>query len=200
MVRKIADFLFSKENLILFLIFLVFQFFRTQTFNLMYFLFDQVFLNGIISDTYVYNYQGKLLGCEQLLIVNESIANYNWFQRYGMYYAIFLPSLIAFGLFIKTQWKSKTTYWILIAISCFCVLSSLVHIQIAIRVTPAFSEKYIRIIASSLLFIFLGIYIFLFKMSSKQRLQIILIGLPAYFLGTFIWYQMLGPTILPIVV
>ncbi len=147
----------------------------------MYFLFDQAFLNGIITDTYVFNYQGKLLGCKQIVIVNRSIADYTCF------------------LLIKKKWKSRTIYWILIAITCFSVLTAIINFQVAFRVNAEFSEKYIRLSGTTILFLALGTYIFLFTMSSKERIQTILIALPSFVIGSLIWYRWIGPVILPIV-
>lgn len=201
MRTKILEILKSKVSIYVFLIFLFFQVFKTQTYNLIYYLFDTVFLKGIITDTYTYNYAGKLLGCEQLMILKKNTADYSWFQRQGMFYFIDLPSLIAFFLLIKNKWKSKFTYWIFIAITCFSVLRGIVDIQSLMRITPNFtSEKYLRILIAALLFLFIGFYTFFFKMSNKDKITTIVIAFPAFVIGNLAWYKWLGPLFLPVVV
>lgn len=200
MIKKVGQILISKESIIVFIVFFFFQFFRTQTFNIMYYLFDQAFLDGIISDTYTYNYRGKLLGCEQIVIVNKSIAKYNWFQRYGMYYAIFLPSLLAFFLLIKKNWKSKWKYWILTAVSCIGILTAIINFDVLLRVNANFSEKYLRILCTTILFLIFGLYLFFIKMKLKEKIQVIFIAFPAFIFGSFLWYRIVGPYLLPIVI
>lgn len=200
-MKKVSDFLFSRESLYVFILFLLFAALRTQVGNLMYILFDQLFLGGLISDIYTYNYQGDLLGCEQVLKWRENAENLSWFQRMGSYYSQYLPSLIAIFLLVRKKFTSRFGFWLLVIISCFSILSAIIDIQYLFvgRIT-ANIKGYIISFLTNGFFIVIGLYILLKLMNQQERLRVYLIALPAFLIGSYIWYRMIGPSILPIVI
>lgn len=201
MIKKVSDFLFSRESLYVFVLFLLFAALRTQVGNLMYYLFDQLFLDGIISKIYTYNYRGNLLGCEQVLKWRESSKNLSWFQHYGSYYIQYLPSLIAIILLLRRRVRSHFVFWLLVVVSCFSILTSIIDIQylLAGRIKTN-TIGYIILYAENGFFIGIGLYILLKLMNRRQRLKVYLIALPAFLIGSYLWYRLIGPSILPIMI
>ena len=198
--KKWTSFLFAKESLIVILLFLIFSAFQTQTNNILYFLFDQAFLSGVISDTFTYNYMGDLLGCEQVLKLRESSANHNWFQRNGIFITKYLPSSIAFVLLFTRKPKSRFWFWLLVTVSCFIVLESMIQLFHLIdgRIIGKTTELVV-LMFMYLFFMSLGLYVLFGIMDKKEQLRVLCIALPSFLLGSLVWYKWIGPSILPLV-
>jgi len=201
MLKKITDFLFTKENLILFILFFLFQPARTQTYNLLYIIADYLFTNGDVSEIYQYNYRGKLLGCEQVLQMRANYTHYNWFQRNAMFLVQQLFFLTAIVLLLRKKIRSGFSFWLLVAIACFPILRALIDVQYMFMYGMKDSLDFIlRMALPTFLYIGIGFYIFFWILSMKQRLQVAFIAFPAFVLSSLIWFRFLGPLILPVVI
>ena len=83
----------AKSTLFIFLLFLCFFPVKTQVYNALTFLFDQLFTSGKISELFTYNYTGELLGCEEVAKFHTYEATMNFFQKHGELFLKFLISI-----------------------------------------------------------------------------------------------------------
>ena len=128
MKNKVITILKRNENFYIFCLFLLFFPLKTQLQNIIMYFFDMFFRNGITTEVFTYNYTGTFVGCEKIDLIRKTSLYFNWFQKHGIYYLQFLPSLFAFGILFK-RWKKnnviKLLDWFLVILSCFSVLTAL---------------------------------------------------------------------------
>ncbi|MFY0604174.1 MAG: hypothetical protein JXQ93_09500 [Flavobacteriaceae bacterium] len=171
--------------------------------NLIMFLFDMSFRDGISSEIFSYNYLGLFLGCEQVVEMRKALPNINWFQRHGIYYLQFLPSLLAFFILLKRKRKKlnfRIIDWFLVIISCFSVLEAIENSLYMLRYDSYSNEQITRILPLAIIFLATGCYIFFKIFSFKQQVQTITFGVLGFYVSFYLWFKLIGPKILPIVV
>lgn len=200
MIKKVATFLFTKETLIVFALFLLFPMIRTQLINSTYIIFDHLFLDGVIGDIYVYNYRGKLLGCEQILKWRGFYSEMSLFQKEGLYFLQYIPSLVAFIFLVKLKPTSKLLYWFLVIISCVSILSAIITTSYLFSLDFDLSTiKYGRHLISTVVFLLIGFYILFKFFEFKERMLTVFVAFPAFLIGTLLWFKYLGPKLLPVI-
>lgn len=200
MFKKISDFLFTKENLIIFTLFLLFQPLRTQVANLLYILTDFLFLNGDLGEVYSFDYRGSLIGCEEILEMRAKEIHYNWLQRNSIVLVRTLFSLSILILLFRKKVRSGWIFWLLVVIICFPILNALIYTQTLLLYTSNLSfDILFRLGIPTLIYLAIGFYIFFWMFHPKQRLQVAFVAFPAFVLSSIIWYWFLGPLILPVV-
>ena len=198
--QKLRNFLFARENIYIILLFLSFYALRTQINNLMFFLFDLFFLNGDLQSTFTFNYKGDLVGCKEIFSIKGNPEKYNWLQRNGFSFVQYIPSILAFLLLVKHNFKSRLWFWSLVVICCLSVLEAIIFAQMLLSGGLSTSaEGSFLIYAICITFISMGLYIFFKMMRIKEQLKVVLIAFPFFVLGFFLWYRWIGPKILPIV-
>jgi hypothetical protein len=200
MLKKVTDFLFTKESLIIFILFLLFQPLRTQTYNLLYIITDTIFTQGDISEIYQYNYRGQLLGCEQALQMKTVQTEYNWLQISSIFLMKQLFSITVIILLFRKKIRSGFSFWLLVTLACFPILRALIDLQYMFMYGMKDSMGFVLGMAlPTFLYIGVGFYIFFRVLSMKQRFQVTFIAFPAFVLSSLIWFRFLGPLILPVV-
>lgn len=203
MIRKSVDILKEKQNLFVVVLFIFFFPLKTQLQNVLMYLFDIALRGGVTSQIFSYNYKGTLIGCEQILQMNEMDLNFSWFQRHGIYYLQFFPSLIAFFL-LYGRYRKKVTFgkidWFLVLIACFSIYESLIEFQfLSLNFRALSTSQLIRLSPILLLFILMGFFIFFKIFSFKERIRTVFYGFLGFILSAYLWFSLLGPKILPIV-
>ncbi|WP_079738714.1 hypothetical protein [Polaribacter sp. KT 15] len=203
MKKKVISVLKQQENVYIFCLFLLFFPLKTQLQNGIMFLFDVVFRNGITTENFTYNYKGIFIGCDKIALFRKTSLNFNWFQKDGIYWIQFIPSLLAFLLLYRGTKKNTSILlldWIWIVISCFSILTSLNNIQsIIINFHSYSSSQIIRTLPITVFFLLIGIYILIRIFTFKERIQAITFGLLGFYCSFFLWMKYLGPIILPII-
>lgn len=201
MIQKIKKFIITKETLLVFILFLLFPMIRTQVINLSYIIFDFLFLDGILDSIYKFNYKGKLLGCEQILKLNGLHSQMSIFHKEGLYFLQYIPSLIAFILLARIKSVSRFNFWLLVMISCISILSAIIMSSFLIKLNLDYSSiKNLRNLISTIIFIIIGVYIFLRIFTNKDRVLVVFIAFPAFIVGSIFWLQYLGPKLLPVII
>ncbi|MFK5879864.1 MAG: hypothetical protein QM478_10265 [Flavobacteriaceae bacterium] len=200
-IKEIKSIIFCKQSFYILCMFILFFPIQTQLQNLLYFLFDAIFRDGTISEIYTYNHTGRLLGCEQILEVREVEKTMNVFQKYGMRYINYLPSLLAFVI-LQNRWKHKLTFklfdWTLTLIACFSIFNSIERIRVITYLDSMTFPQQFYFISTLIVFLFIGAYIFIKIFSFKERVQTLIIGTPTFLIGAILWFRFVGPNILPI--
>lgn len=200
MLKKVTDFLLTKENLIIFILFLLFQPARTQTANLLYIISDFLFLNGDLGEVYSYDYRGSLLGCEEALLMKAKEVRYTWLQHHALFIVMQLFYLTAIVLLLRKKKRNGFAFWLLVVIVCFPILQALIYAQtILLYGSDIPWNLLLNLGIPTLIYVLIGFYIFFWMFSSKQRLQVAFVAFPAFVLSSMIWYRFLGPQILPVV-
>ena len=185
MIKKSLAILKNKQSLYILILFILFFPLKTQLQNLLMFLFDFFFRNGITSEVFNYNYRGSFIGCEQVLKMTTLYPNFSWFQKHGIYYLNFLPSLIA-GFILLRRWKKDVAFqifdWFLVIVTCFSVYTSLNDLYfLVINYKEYNTGRILRFLPSIVLFLSIGVFIFLKVFTFKQRLQVIVFGCMVWF-------------------
>lgn len=201
MFQNTINILKKRENLYIFILFVCFFPLKTQTQNLVSIIFDHLFRHGVTGEVFTYNYTGLLIGCDNVAEMLRREPNFNRFQKHGIFYAQFLPSLIAF-IYLFFRWKRNLTFklldWFLLIVSSFSIFWALnTGLLVFIR-DELFSARFNRIIPIALFFYAIGGVIFFKIFNFKERVQTIFIGIPAFWKSLLLWYGYLGPILLPI--
>ena len=200
MLKKVTEFLLTRENLIIFILFLLFCPARTQTFNLIYIISDYLFTNGDLTEVYSYNYHGKLLGCEEVLQMKAKELDYNWLQKYSLFLVRTLFFLVTFVLLFRKKVRSGFSFWLLVVIACFPILTAIVDLQLLLSHGSRWSINTLWFMGiSTAIYLSIGFYIFFRILSFKQRLQVPFVAFPGFVVSFIIWYKFLGPLVLPMV-
>lgn len=195
MLKKCIEILNNKENIFIFLLFLCFFPLKTQTQNLLYYLFDQLFRDGITTKIFTLNYTGLLVGCDAVAELRKLNPNFSWFQKQGIFYVQFIPSILAFFYLLYRKFKGltfKKLDWILLIIVSF-------KIYWAINYTLFYffyGNK--QFYFPSFIFLMIGTYIFFKIFTFKERIQTSFIGVIGCFISLKLWYGWLGSLLLPI--
>lgn len=203
MKKKIINVLYKKQNVYLFCLFLLFFPLKTQLQNGIIFIFDILFRNGTTSEVFTYNYTGTFIGCDKVAKMIQLNPDMNWFQKHGIYYLQFLPSLLAFWLVFK-RWKKDIIFkffdWFLVIISCFSILTAIKNtFSLLFYFDKLSSGQIIRLLITSVLFLSIGAFIFFRIFKFKERLQTLIFGLLGFYGSLFLWVHFLGPKILPVI-
>ncbi|MEE9408546.1 MAG: hypothetical protein V3V28_10790 [Polaribacter sp.] len=203
MKKDIINVIKSKQNIYIICWFLFFFPLKTQLDNGLMLVFDLLFRNGITSAVFNYNYTGTFTGCEKIKEIVKANLYFNWFQKHGIYWIKFLPSLFAF-IFLFKRWKKdnyfKNLDWFLIIIACFSILTSLNDlISLLFYFDNYSSEQILRLLPTVFVFLSIGAFIFFKIFNFKERLQAIIFGILGFYGSFFLWMQFLGPKILPII-
>ena len=201
MKKNVITILKQKENLFIFCLFLLFFPLKTQLSNFLIFAFDTLFRDGITFKVFSLNYKALYVGCEEVAKILQLNTHMNWFQKHGIYYILFLPSLVSFG-FLFYRWKKeqplKLFDWFLTIIACFSILTSINDFFNFIFSYANFSTPQIlRILPTTILFLLIGTFIFIRIFSFKQRLQTFVFGVLGFYSSYFLWMKFLGPKLLP---
>ncbi|KGL64043.1 hypothetical protein [Polaribacter sp. Hel1_85] len=202
MKRKIISILKQKENIYIFFLFLLFFPLKTQLQNVIILLFDITFRNGVTTEVFTYNYTGTIVGCEKVTQMLQLKPNMNWFQKHGVYFIKFLPSLFAF-IFLFKRWKKDKTFklfdWFLIIICCFSILSSINDAYFLVLQGEDYNlSRVLRLLPTIIIYLSIGIFIFLKVFTLKERLQTLIFGVLGFYGSFYLWMQYFGPIILPI--
>ena len=203
MKKKVISILKQKENIYIFLLFLLFFPLKTQLNNLLSYLFDILFRDGVTFKFFTPNFTGTLIGCEKMAQMLELKPNMNWFQKHGMYFVQFIPSILTFYILLK-RWLLKKTFtlldWFLVVICCFSVLKAINKTYILLtRFELLSNHQTIRNLTIIVIFLFIGSFIFIKVFSFKQRIQTLVFGILGFYASIFLWMKFLGPKILPII-
>lgn len=201
MLKNILKTISDKEILYISLLFLLFFPLKTQFQNLFYLIIDFFITEGKISNVYSFDYTGNLAGCLNVSDYKDSTKHFNWFQKQGVFYLGNSFSLIAFLILYK-RWKKnypfKMFHWFLLIISCFSVLNAIEgSFFILLNGSNLTIKEFISTIIPVFLFLLLGLFIFFKICGLKQRIQIIIIGLPLFYFSMYLWFKVIGPEILP---
>ncbi len=203
MKKKVVSILKQKENITIFCLFLLFFPLKTQLSNILIYAFDALFRGGITFKFFTPNYKSLYFGCEKIAQISQANPNMNWFQKHGIYYVLFLPSLISFG-FLFYRWKKGQSFklldWFLTIISCFSILTSINNLfNLAFYYANYSLLQIARIVPTIILFLGIGTFIFIKLFTFKERLQTLVFGILGFYGSVFLWMKFLGPKLLPIV-
>lgn len=202
MYTNIVRVIHQKESIFIFMLFLFFFPLKTQTSNLVYFFIDSFITEGNIQKVYVFNYTGELKDCLKSLEYRSLTTHFNWFQKYGHRFLLLIPSLVAFIVLLYRKQKNylfNLFDWLLTIICCFSILNSINLTYILINRYHLFSNSQLIIsLPEIIVFNTIGCYIFFKIFGSVQRTQTLLIGVFSFYLSFKIWFNYIGPYILPV--
>ena len=199
-IKKYQHLILNTENIVIFWLFLLFAPIKIFFENSIYYFYDHLFISGKISSIFTYNYTGKLLGCEETILFNELNNSYNTFILNGIFFMIYIFSIIAaFFLFIRwmKQHRFSILDWILTLFICFSILNSFEFVYYFVSSQNPNTLLILHFIFS-LGFITIGFFVFFKVFKKSQRLQTIYIGIPSFFLGAILWFKYIGNILLPI--
>ncbi|PTX60545.1 hypothetical protein C8N46_106191 [Kordia periserrulae] len=198
MTSRITSLFINKQATFIFVLFLFFFPLKTQFFNTLTYVYDQVFMGGIVTEIYTYNFLGELIGCKEISKLRTYEEDGHFFQVIGAYWLrLVVSGLFWLILFLKTRKSNifKTQYWVYVVIFCFYIAKELEYFVVSL---PYFQSEFLLSFIPFFIFCGLGIYTFFKIFGKKERLQVLFIAFPASVLSLFLWYAYLGPKLLPI--
>lgn len=195
----------SKQTIFILLLFLCFFPIKTQVYNALTFIFDQLFTGGKISELFTYNYTGDLFGCEEVAKFHTYESTMNFFQKHGELILKFLISIGFWWLLYRDKQQQKTfqnKHWCYLFVFSFYLFNALETAYYVFFVYD-FSlirtiTKHVLLIAFAIPTIILAAHTFFGILKKKEKLQLIFIVFPASLLSAYLWFAYLGPKLLPI--
>jgi hypothetical protein len=197
----------KKENIFIFLLFLLFFPMKTQFYNMVFMLIDHSLTQGVISRFYTFNYTGQLLGCLEIVEVEKRLGERSLLFYNLTEYIFFTISLFAgCALLFKTKLKiaKPVLKWGILFVFCFYLADAIVFIvSIPFNgleyVKHVFEVRWWLPIAYFIMLICAS-YIFFFTLKREEKMKIIGIVLPASIISALLWFVLIGPKLLPIVI
>lgn len=171
--------------------------------NAILYLFDILFTQGQVTKLFRFNYYGELLGCLGSAKYQEISKDYNYFQLFGAQIIQFLVSLFTFLILIRKGSKVKTrSKWILIFIFSFYLYTAIWFLMSFILYQDISDSQLIKHlllnISLGLITCIFGVIIFMKVLNKSERYKVLMIVFPASFISAIIWFNYLGPIILPV--
>ena len=93
----------SKQHVFVSCLFLLFFPIKTQFYNLSYIVFDAVLNSGAVSDIYMFNYLGLLVGCQEILESKKVLGIQFEVFHSVVFLFLFNPFSGCFNNFFQTQ-------------------------------------------------------------------------------------------------
>lgn len=200
MIKRIRSFFTTKQALFIFILFVLFFPLKTQTYNVLTYVFDQFFMGGIVSEIYTYNFVGDLIGCEETAKLSTYEEATNFFDI--IFWIRILISWFFWWLLYHNYKRTNTfnrKHWAYLFAFSFYLFDTIEYTYNAIFYysIERIIDSYVRT-GTCIITLFLAAHIFFKIFEKKERLQLIFIAFPASILSGFIWYMYLGPKLLPI--
>ncbi len=201
MITRILSFFTTKQTLFIFILFVLFFPLKTQFYNALTYVLDQLFTNGIITEIYTYNFTGDLIGCKETEKLSTYQETKNIFDIiFGL--RIFISWFFGWLLYRDTNKGKKLNWkhWVYLILFSFYLFHAIEYTYNAIFYysMERVIDSYVRT-GTSIITLLLAAYIFFKLLRTKEKKQLLFIAFPASVLSLLLWYAYLGPKLLPII-
>lgn len=189
----------KKTFLFTFTLFLFFFPVYIVFYNMVFYTFDHLFTNGQVSEIFTYNYYGGLNGCLASAKYQELSKSFSAFQIYGTVVFAFLVSVLSFVILTKKKMLKFSYKWSFVFLFSFYLFESLTYISTAlINMNSTFFKQTILFLVLSISTLLMALIIFVKVFDKKDKILTFICVLPSTVLSLIIWYQYIGPKLLPV--